>query len=292
MGWSYSALSFKTVSNWVKRCGLHALKLIQTASGEYVGILDATIQIGKEQLLPLLSIPPEVATRLDRPLRMEDVCVLAMEVQNSWNAERVKGFIERCLALRPNLKLSYVICDQGGNLLAALRALSIAVVNDCTHVMMNLVKAIFKDDVALSKWCKKISRLRRQLNLTDQAFLLPPSLRDQDRFWRIFTLVDWIERVDGYDLCAEWRAYLRQGRSRRLDLRLRQLRELVGRSVKILKYEGLSAQSRDRWVAELLDFVNTQNQVTQATKTFARGMLDYFTRHTGADQSGPKLSCC
>ena len=292
MGWSYSAPSFKTVSNWVKRCGLHALQLTQTASGEYVGILDATIQIGKEQLLLLLGVPLEVATRLDRPLRVEDVCVLGMEVQNSWNGKRVSGFIERCLARRANLKLNYVICDQGGNLLAALRALTIPVVNDCTHVMMNLVKAIFKDDAALSEWCKQIGRLRQQLNLTDQAFLLPPSLRDQDRFWRIFTLVDWIERVDEYELCAEWRAYLRQKRSRWLDLRLRQVRELVGRCTKILKHEGLSAQSQDRWVTELLDFVNTQKQVTQAAKTFAQGMLDYFDKYAEQYHMSPKLSCC
>ena len=83
MGWPYSAPTFKTVSNWVERCGLHALELTKTLSGEYVAIVDASIQIGKEQLLLLLGVKAELAARLDRPLTTDDVDILSMEVQSS-----------------------------------------------------------------------------------------------------------------------------------------------------------------------------------------------------------------
>ena len=198
MGWKYSAPSFKTVSNWVERCGLHALRLTKSLTGEYVAIFDASIQIGKEQLLLLLGVKAELAASLDRPLTIADVEVLGMEVQSSWLGGEVKAFVNRCLADRPGLKLIYAVCDQGTNLKAALRGLALPNVSDCSHVMMNLVKKIFKDDVELSTLCASVGQLRRRLTLTDYAFALPATLRDKDRFGRIFTLIDWMDRIDSY----------------------------------------------------------------------------------------------
>jgi hypothetical protein len=48
MGWRYKATAWKTISNWVERCGLHAGNLTRELNGEFVAIMDATIQIGKE----------------------------------------------------------------------------------------------------------------------------------------------------------------------------------------------------------------------------------------------------
>ena len=154
MGWKFcGAPAFKSVSNWVERCRLHALNLIKTLSGDYVGILDGSIQIGKEQLLLLL---------------------------------------------------------------AGLRTLGLPMVSDCSHVMMNLVKRIFKDDTALSKLCAQVGELRQRLLLTEYAFALPATLRDRDRFGRIFTLVPWMDRIDRYaagGLDAEMYARLCAGRN-------------------------------------------------------------------------------
>ena len=46
MGWKYKAPTWKTISNWVERCGLHALQLTQDLNGQYVGLSDLTIQVG------------------------------------------------------------------------------------------------------------------------------------------------------------------------------------------------------------------------------------------------------
>ncbi len=61
MGWKYKAPAWKTISNWVERCGLHALQLTQDLNGQYVGLSDLTIQVGKEQLCLLLGVRLEVA---------------------------------------------------------------------------------------------------------------------------------------------------------------------------------------------------------------------------------------
>ena len=91
MGWPYSAPSWKTASNWVQRCGLHALKLTHSLQCEYVGILDASIQIGKEQLLLLLGVKADEIAH-QRALCIEDVSVLGMEVQSSWTGAAVAEF--------------------------------------------------------------------------------------------------------------------------------------------------------------------------------------------------------
>ncbi len=217
MGWRFSAPAFKSMSNWVERCGLYALRLTKTLSGEYVGILGPSIQISKEQLLLLLGVRAEHAASLDRPLRGADVEILGLEVQSSWNGDEVADFMRRTLAERPGLRLRYVVCDRCGNLLAALRALALPMVSDCSHVMMNLVKRIVRDDTALSKLCAQIGELRQRLLLTDYAFALPATLRDRDRFGRIFTLVPWMDCIDRYaaaGLNAELYGRLSAGRNR------------------------------------------------------------------------------
>jgi hypothetical protein len=64
-------------------------------------------------------------------------------------------------------------------------------VRDCTHEMMNIVKTLFKNDRELSRLSAQLGSLRQQLSLAKWSGLLPPTLRDKDRFLRIFTIVKW-----------------------------------------------------------------------------------------------------
>lgn len=293
MGWSYSAPSWKTASNWVQRCGLHGLKLTHGLKGEYVGILDASIQIGKEQLLLLLGVKADAAS-CGRPLCIEDVSILGMEVQSSWTGAAVADFIRRNMCLRPSATLSYVICDQGTNLLAALRSLGLPWVSDCSHVMMNLAKALFKDDKALSRLCAQVGTLRQQLALTDWSFVLPPSLRDKDRFLRIFTLVEWMGRIDGYwpMLPASMRARLSFCRGVWLRLRLSQFYRLLVITASALKSRGLSPDSYAEWRAEVNDYRITQHVMTRQANAFIDAMDAYFAAYAGRyNQDGPLLCC-
>jgi hypothetical protein len=165
----------------------------------------------------------ELLATLERPLTMADVNVPGMEVQSSWTGATIAEFIQRNLDERPGLRLAYAVCDQGTNILAALRQLTIPVVSDCSHVMMNLVKKLFRTDVVLSELGAGVGKLRQQLSLTDHSFLLPPTLRDKDRFLRIFTLVEWMDRMDSYwlKMLPAMQAKLKFYKNKWLRLRLR-----------------------------------------------------------------------
>ena len=293
MGWHYPAPSWKTASNWVKHCGLYALKLTHGLKGEYVGVLDASIQIGKEQLLLLLGVKTGAASQ-ERPLCIEDVSVMGMEVQSSWTGAAVAGFIQRNMSLRPAVSLSYIICDQGSNLLAALRSLGLPWVSDCSHVMMNLAKALFKEDAALSRLCAQVGTLRQQLSLTDWSFVLPPSLRDKDRFLRIFTLVEWMGRIDSYwpMLPASMRARLSFCRGVWLRLRLSQFYSLLAMTASLLKRRGLSQDSYAEWRTEVSRYRTTQHVMTRQATTFIAAMDAYFAAYAERYNQNGALLCC
>jgi hypothetical protein len=294
MGWKYKAPAWKTISNWVERCGLHALNLTRELSGEYVGIGDITLQMGKEQLFLLLGIRTELTTTLERPLTVADVTILGMEVQPSWTGADIAEFIQRNLNDRPGLRLTYMVCDQGTNILAALRQLAIPVVSDCSHVMMNLVKKLFTADTALSNLSAEVGKLRQQLSLTDNAFLLPPTLRDKDRFLRIFTLVDWMDRVDSYwlNLPKSMRIRLKFYKNQWLNLRLRQVQQLLVMAAKIVKYHGLSEATLQKWTDEVANWKLSQPKLTKQAREFISGMEDYFVAHRSQYLDGLHLLCC
>lgn len=293
MGWEYKAPAWKTISNWVERCGLHALNLTRELSGEFVAISDITIQIGKEQLFLLLGVRDELIKTLNRPLTVADINVLGMEVQSSWTGADIVAFIHRSLAERPNVRLTYMVCDKGTNLLAAWREMSIPVVSDCGHVMMNLVKKLFKDDAAFSQLSAGVGKLRQQLSLTDHASLLPPTLRDKDRFLRIFTLVDWMDRMESYwpNLPKEIKGKLKFYKNQWLNLRLRQVYHLLVMTAKTLKHHGLNELSVQTWSREIADWKLSQTKLTQQAKAFISGMEDYFHIHALRYSEGQRLLC-
>jgi hypothetical protein len=278
----------------VERCGLHAGNLTRELNGEFVAIMDATIQIGKEQLFLLLGVRSELLATLERPLTMADVNVLGMEVQSSWTGATIAEFIQRHLDERPSLRLAYAVCDQGTNILAALRQLTIPVVSDCSHVMMNLVKKLFRTDVALSELGAGVGKLRQQLSLTDHSFLLPPTLRDKDRFLRIFTLVEWMDRMDSYwlKMPPAMQAKLEFYKNKWLRLRLRQVHQLLVMSAKIRKHHGLSATTIQKWTAGVANWKLSQPKLTQQAKVFISGMEACFAAHTSQYANGKRLRCC
>jgi hypothetical protein len=148
--------------------------------------------------------------------------------------------------------------------------------------MMNLVKKLFRTDVALSELGAGVGKLRQQLSLTDHSFLLPPTLRDKDRFLRIFTLVDWMDRMDSYwlKMPPAMQAKLKFYKNKWLRLRLRQVHQLLVMSAKIRRHHGLSATTIQKWTPEVANWKLSQPKLTQQAKVFISGMEAYFAAHT------------
>lgn len=121
-----------------------------------------------------------------------------------------------------------------------------------------------------------------RLTLADWGGLLPPSLRDKDRFLRIFTIVEWAARMDSYwaKLPAEARQHIAFYRKVcPLILRLRQVKELIVIASAILKKAGLSEYSFQRWEESTAEYLLSQEVVTSQAKAFIAKINAYFTEH-------------
>lgn len=297
MGWSLQTErpSPVTVRNWVLRCGLHALQSFRDFRGDMVLIMDESIQIGTEKLLLLLGVPLSKDHCRCTPLTSEDVQVMGMEVQHSWTGDLIADFVRRTLANFPKLNVAYLISDRGTSLLAAVRQLGYSWVSDCSHEMMNAVKDIFCNDKALQELCAAIGTLRCRFLLTEWGGLLPPTLRDKDRFLRLFTLVNWVRRVDTYwnQLPRKMRrALLFYRRQPALLRRMTQVRDLVEITAKILKATGLSTAAHRRWQQQVQNYLGQQESVSHAARKFIKRLEAYFVGHAPNYQAQGRLLCC
>ncbi|TXF87939.1 hypothetical protein FUA23_16935 [Neolewinella aurantiaca] len=203
MGWPFSAPGHVTVLRWVLRAGLYQLNTsAKHRRGHFAGILDESISLGGEKLLLFQGVNLSNGGQEEQPLTGRDVEVLAMQVSPSWKADGVERYLEGAIAQSREMKIDYVVTDGGNNLRKALADKAIDQVGDCTHLLMNLVKKQYKDNSLLSELCAQIGTLRRQTLLGRYGFLAPPTLRDKDRFLRIFNILDWVVKIDG---ARSWR---------------------------------------------------------------------------------------
>lgn len=294
LGWDFGTPSHTSVRRWVMRCGHFELEQAAKLQGHYVALLDESIQIGREKLLLLLGVKIETDRSHCQALRADDVTVLGLEVQTSWTGEAIADFLTRSLDRLPHVKIIHFITDGGTNLSKALSIKGFDVVSDCTHMLMNAVKKLLGTDSVLSQLHADVGQLRRRLILTKFGYLLPPSLRDKDRFIRIFTLGKWIDRIDRWwpKLCETARqhlAFLEQARERVQCMN--ELRAVVEQAAAILKGSGLNTVTRRLWE----DYIKTCRQNPDRAPevdTLLDTISAYFDKHAELIARHGRLLCC
>lgn len=297
MGWSFGAPSHVTVLRWVLRAGLYQLKTsAEDRSGHFAGILDESISLGGEKLLLFQGV--NLSSRdpdRKQPLTGQDVEVLAMQVSPSWQAEGVERYLNEAMTKNPEMKLDYVVTDGGHNLRKALANRGIDQVGDCTHLLMNLVKKQYKDNRLLSELCTQIGTLRRQTILGRYGFLAPPTLRDKDRFLRIFNILDWVVKIDGA------RSWIEEAANQRLKFidayrplleELRQVRTFISFTSKIFKCEGMSKSSVQQWRDHLNSWRQKQSQVFEPVAKMISAVEQYLANHQDLMNKYGELICC
>lgn len=294
MGWKYGTPSRSTIRNWVLGCGLYVLDCSTAKSGNYAGIIDESIQIGREKLLLLLGIKEQEDRSQCVPLGIDDVEVLGIEVQTSWDSNDVSEFIERHDQKHPEMNLKYIISDGGSVLLSALKKLGIHQVADCTHIMMNIVKRLFGKDEGLAAFYSAAGQLRQKILLTDIGHLAPPSLRKKDKFMRIFILTDWYDRI-----MSNWDNLPKEAKEK-LDFvknaeglmeRMKKIRELVGITAKLFKSSGISSYTCELWEKKIKDCCDL-DKLTSNEEYFIQSIRKYLEKHSVMASKFQRLLCC
>lgn len=179
-----------SIKNWICKLGFYRLRNAVSVADEYVLIVDESITFGSEKILLILGIKKDQLPT-NRSLTHDDMEVLGIEVGKEWKAAQVVEVIKNL-----DIKVVYVVSDQGNNLRKAYKSLEYTHIEDCTHIFANYLKNIYASSEKFEEFRKEIGRLRQKWNLSkNNSQYMPPGLRIKMRFANLFPCVNWAEKM-------------------------------------------------------------------------------------------------
>ena len=194
--------SHTEISNWARKMGLgtYVESGENLSDKEYCSIMDESITVGKQKLLLTLATP---AKPLGHPLRHDDVEVLGIAVAPSWDGEAVKNEVEHC-SKKAGHDPSYVVSDNGHNLVKGIRETGITHHRDISHSIGLILEDVYKGQEDFDAFTAKMNSIRLKYHLTDKAFLLPPKQRAIARFMNLHEWVKWAgDLLRAYPMLSE-----------------------------------------------------------------------------------------
>lgn len=184
---------YNTIDNWVKKCGLDIYNNAGTAISNkpYAEIVDESMMVGSNKLLLTLGVP---ADHMGRPLKHEDVSVLDMCVDRSFNGELVR---ERLDAATQTIGYDpkYVISDNASIMNKGIRLTGFEHHRDITHSLGMFLERTYKDEADFKDFTKQMSDVQCKHNMKAIAYLLPPTQRTIARFINLTNWVSWADRM-------------------------------------------------------------------------------------------------
>lgn len=291
LGLKIDYISHMTIRNWCLKVGLFSL-LSPLKRGKYVIISDESVQIGREYLLLLLVVPIELYSPIS-PLKMADVKVLDLGVQQSWTAAQVAQKINQKVEAY-DLEIVYGISDKCSKLRRAMKECGIAWVGDCTHEMANVSKSIFKKDIAFKTFVTKMNLLRSKWMLSKHTLLMPRALRSKCRFNKMFIIHKWAEEIlkgwEGIEESAKEELLFVQ-KSKSLIIAMRQCYEIIELFCTIFKTKGIQNNSLKQWSIAIQGYAKKEI-LSEKADQFIRKMNSYLTIQKTNIKEDIQILCC
>lgn len=244
---------------WLQRLGLYALREPLPRAGDWVLLIDHSVQIGAVKVCVILGIRLCDVPYPQRALRHEDMQVIAMIPVEQSTGEIVDAQLEQA-TLRTGIPRQ-IVSDGGsdvkkGAALFARRHPETTVTYDAAHHGAIVLKRRFEDDSQWSEYIGQLGQVKSRIRQTIDAFLASPSLRPKARYMNLESLLKWSRRIlklldrDASDSLSISRA------SHRAELRYGWLRDyrasiekwsrweaMVRASVSYVRTRGLSVDS-------------------------------------------------
>jgi hypothetical protein len=253
--------------NWLLRAGLARLRCGRVKADDWVFLADHSVQIGTAKCLVGLGIRQAEYRQLKRPLTLQDVTLLHLEVMPRSTKEDVERGLQR-LSQSVGVPRA-VVNDNGADLAGGIRLLKkqhpqLRLILDCKHKAACLLKKRLHTDDRWKAFQKQLGRTKTEIQQTELAFLAPPSQRSKARYMNVDKLVVWAEKVlavlDGaVALPTEMKLARREeklGWLRGYREELQRWREWLATIEVVVNYvgrEGLSAAGAERVKEELGD---------------------------------------
>ncbi len=281
---------------WLQRLGLYALREPLPRGGDWVLLIDHSVQIGTLKVCVILGIRLCDIPYPRRALRFEDMLVIAVIPVEQSTGEIVDAQLEQA-TLRVGIPRQ-IVSDGGsdvkkGATLFAGRHSETAVTYDAAHHGAIVLKRRFEDDPQWSEYIGRLGQIKSRIRQTIDAFLASPNLRPKARYMNLESLLKWSRRIldlldrDASGSCSSSRA------SERAESRYGWLHDYrasiekwsrweatVRASVSYVRTRGLSVDSESALRDHLLELPSELYDETLATE------LESFVRESSA-AAGP-----
>jgi hypothetical protein len=259
VGLSFRVPSHNSIRNWACKCGYFRVNCQTVAPGSYVVYADESIVFGSEKILLLLGIPSDKIP-LVGSVSHADVEVLYVGIADGWTGENIGAELARIDKYTP---ISYLVSDEGCNLKNAYAAGNYPHIEDCTHILANLLKRFYQKDARFAAFRSLMGKTRQSFYLSkEKSPFLPPGLRGKLRFVNIFSGVTWAKKMlDSWETLPEGvrenLVFLKEQQDFIAELVEQQfIFTLVGEA---LKNQGFSPKSKQEIKTQLAGFGQSEN---------------------------------
>jgi hypothetical protein len=189
-----SVPSMGSIKNWVEKCGYSIYKepLTQYKEEDYAIITDESMMIGSEKMLLTLGMKAEKKRK--KTLSFQDVDVLDISVERSWNGERIANVfaeIREKLGKAP----SYILSDNASIITKAVRKQQYVHIPDVSHSLAMYIERKYKNDKSFIAYTKAIAKAKNRENMRPVSYLLPPKQRVLARFMNITPCIVWAKQI-------------------------------------------------------------------------------------------------
>jgi len=189
--------SFGAVRSWLLRLGCYAL-MCPLPSGDWVWLIDHTVQIGACKLLVIAGCPLANVPFGERSLRQSDLHLVGLSLMEHSTKEAVAAELEKA-ALRTGIPRQ-IASDQGSDLDGGVKLFQqqhagIAQVHDLAHQAANVLKQRWTKDERWLAFVTRLSQAAAKLRQTREAHLLPPTIRPKARFMNVGPTLRFARRV-------------------------------------------------------------------------------------------------
>lgn len=242
---------------WLQRLGLYALREPLPKAGDWVLLIDHSVQIGTTKACVILGIRLCDIPYPQRALRFEDMHVIVVIPVEQSTGEIVDAQLEQATR---RIGIPRQIVSDGGSDVKKGAALfaghhpETAVTYDAAHHGAIVLKRRFEDDPQWSEYIGRLGQVKSRIRQTIDTFLASPSLRPKARYMNLESLLKWSRRMlelldrdaSGSSSRASKRAELRYGwlRDYRVSIeKWSRWEATVRASVSYVRTRGLSVDS-------------------------------------------------
>jgi hypothetical protein len=189
--------SFGAIRSWLIRLGCYALTCV-LPQGDWVLLIDHTVQIGPCKLLAILGCPLAEVPLGQRALSHSDVRLVGLSLMEQATHQSVAAELERAKQRVGNVR--EIVSDQGSDLNGGVQLFQqqhegVAHVHDLAHQAANVLKQRRQHDEPWSEFVAKLAQAGAKVRQTREAHLRPPTMRAKARFMNIAATLRFADRV-------------------------------------------------------------------------------------------------